>query len=188
MYTWAKFVKKGWFIQDSWDLRERRWSLNEQEWTLKWDLRRLSLWINLLNSGWWVHVTKLRAITDMKVWFRVYIVPVVFFVTGFPRPLQQTVNGMKLFGNWKGDHPHNSLNMLSSQEWDEGESGKKRAGGGGGRPTSTPSVVVRSFPTLSTEACLLGISCVLFADGNNNCMASGENLLASLFAIDTDAQ
>ena len=78
--------------------------------------------------------------------------------------------------------------MLSSQEWDEGESGKKRAGGGGGRPTSTPSVVVRSFPTLSTEACLLGISCVLFADGNNNCMASGENLLASLFAIDTDAQ
>ena len=44
-------------------------------------------------------MTKLRAITDMKVWFRVYIVPVVFFVTGFPRPLQQTDNGMMLFGN-----------------------------------------------------------------------------------------
>lgn len=149
MYTWAKFVKKGWFIQDSWDLRERRWSLNEQEWTLKWDLRRLSLWINLLNSGWWVHVTKLRAITDMKVWFRVYIVPVVFFVTGFPRPLQQTDNGMMLFGNWKGDHPHNSLNMLSSQEWDEGESGKKRAGGGGGathlHPLSRGQVLPNPF-------------------------------------------
>ena len=80
--------------------------------------------------------------------------------------------------------------MLSSQEWDEGESGKKRAGGGGGggRPPTNPTVVVMSFPTHSTEACLLGISCVLFADGNNNCMASGENLLASLFAIDTDAQ
>ena len=59
---------------------------------------------------------------------------------------------------------------------------------GGGTTHLHPLSRGQVLPNPFNRSLFTGYFMCTFADGNNNCMASGENLLASLFAIDTDAQ